>query len=82
MLQWLYTYVSSVCSKYFICFRRTLQVFYLDVAKVDLTYVCARRQGHDRDVARQRRARRGTGHGEGRRRGGVGARWGMAVWWV
>jgi hypothetical protein len=27
---------SSVCPKYFICFRRMLQVFHLDVAKVDL----------------------------------------------
>jgi hypothetical protein len=36
ILQWLYTYVSSVCSDCFICFRRTLQVFHLDVAKVDL----------------------------------------------
>jgi hypothetical protein len=25
MLQWLYTYVASVCSKCFICFRRMLQ---------------------------------------------------------
>ena len=32
MLQWLYTYVAIVCSKCFICFRRILQVFYLDVA--------------------------------------------------
>ena len=39
---WLYTYVSSVCSKSFICSRRTLQVFYLDIAKVDLdvAYTC------------------------------------------
>jgi predicted DsbA family dithiol-disulfide isomerase len=36
MLQWLYTYVSSVCSDCFICFRRMSQVFHLDVAKVDL----------------------------------------------
>jgi hypothetical protein len=68
MLQWLYTYVSSVCSKYFIlffrrmfanvssecwicfhtcevfscifckcfnCFVRMLQMFHLDVSKVD-----------------------------------------------
>jgi hypothetical protein len=49
MLQWLYTYVASVCSKCFllfkymlqvclsvccICFTHTLQVFYLDVAYV------------------------------------------------
>jgi hypothetical protein len=32
----------NVCSKYFICSRRMLQVFYLVVAKVDLdlTYTC------------------------------------------
>jgi hypothetical protein len=36
MLQWLYTYVSSVYSKCFICFRYMLQVFHLNVAKVDL----------------------------------------------
>jgi hypothetical protein len=30
------TYVSSVCSKCFIYFRRMLRVFYLDVANVDL----------------------------------------------
>ena len=33
MLQWLYTYVSSVCSN---CFRCTSKVFYLDVANIDL----------------------------------------------
>ena len=27
--------VSTVCSKYFICFRRMLQMFHLDVTKVD-----------------------------------------------
>jgi hypothetical protein len=47
MLQWLYTYVASICSKCFICFQtyvgnvfiwmlymftHMLQVFYLDVA--------------------------------------------------
>ena len=39
---WLYAYVSSICSKSFICSRRMLQVFYLDVAKVDLdvAYTC------------------------------------------
>jgi hypothetical protein len=33
---------SSICSKYFICFKRMLQVFHLDVAKVDLdvAYTC------------------------------------------
>jgi hypothetical protein len=36
MLQWLYTYVLSVC---FICFKNMLQVFYLDVANVDLNVV-------------------------------------------
>ena len=34
MLQWLYMYVASVCFKFFISFRRMLQVFYLDVANV------------------------------------------------
>ena len=34
MLQWLYTYVSTVCSNCFICFGRMLQVFYLDVAYI------------------------------------------------
>jgi hypothetical protein len=28
-------YVASVCSKFFTCFRRMLQLFYLRVAKVD-----------------------------------------------
>jgi hypothetical protein len=41
MLQWLYTYVSSVDSKCFIGFGRMLQVFHLDVAKVDLNVVYA-----------------------------------------
>jgi hypothetical protein len=36
MLQWLHTHVSSVCFKCFTCFRLMLQVFHLDVAKVDL----------------------------------------------
>jgi hypothetical protein len=36
VLQWLYSYVVSVCCKYFICFFRCmLQMFYLDLA-----YVC------------------------------------------
>jgi hypothetical protein len=41
-LQWLYKYVSSVCYKCFIYFRRILQVFYLGVAKIDLdvAYTC------------------------------------------
>jgi hypothetical protein len=34
MLQWLYTYVASICSKCFNCFRCMLQAFYLDVAYV------------------------------------------------
>jgi DNA-directed RNA polymerase subunit N (RpoN/RPB10) len=34
MLQWLYAYVVSVCFKCFSCFKRMLQVFYLDVAYV------------------------------------------------
>jgi hypothetical protein len=36
MLLWIYMYVSSICCKCFICFRRMLQVFHLDVSKVDL----------------------------------------------
>ena len=36
MLHLAYTYVASVCFKYFKCFERMLQVFDLDVAKVDL----------------------------------------------
>jgi hypothetical protein len=36
MLQGLYTYVASVCFKCFCCFKRTLEVFYLDVAYVAL----------------------------------------------
>ena len=34
MLQRPYTYAASVCFKCFSCFKRTLQVFYLDVAYV------------------------------------------------
>jgi hypothetical protein len=44
MLQWLYTYVASVCIKCFSCFKCMLQVFYLDVAYVVLglyTYVAS-----------------------------------------
>jgi hypothetical protein len=35
-------YVSSVCSKYFICSKCMLQVFYLDVAieDLDVVYIC------------------------------------------
>jgi hypothetical protein len=36
MLLWLYTHISSICFKCFICFRRILQVFHVDVSKVDL----------------------------------------------
>jgi hypothetical protein len=36
MLLWLYIHVSSVCLNCFIYFKPMLQVFYLDVAKVDL----------------------------------------------
>jgi hypothetical protein len=36
MLLWLYTHVLNVCFKCFTCFRLMLQVFYLDVVKVDL----------------------------------------------
>jgi hypothetical protein len=40
MLQWLYTYVASVC---FSCFKRMLQAFYLDVAYVALAiHVCCK----------------------------------------
>jgi hypothetical protein len=42
MLQWLYTYVVSVCFKYFSCFKRILQVFY-DVAYVVLAiHICCK----------------------------------------
>jgi hypothetical protein len=37
MLHWLYTYVASVCFKYFSCFKHMFQVFYLDVAYVAVT---------------------------------------------
>jgi hypothetical protein len=38
MLQWLYTYASTVC---FSCFKRMLQVFYLDVAYIAVAiHVC------------------------------------------
>jgi hypothetical protein len=40
ILLWLYTYVSSICFKCFSRFRRMLQVFHLDVAKVDLDIAC------------------------------------------
>jgi hypothetical protein len=36
MLHWLYTYVASVCFKYFSYFKHMLQVFYLDVAYVEV----------------------------------------------
>jgi hypothetical protein len=39
MFQWLYTYVTIVCFKYFNYFKRMLQVFYLDVAYVVVAYV-------------------------------------------
>jgi hypothetical protein len=32
--------VSTICHKYFISFRRILQMFRLDVAKVDLVFEC------------------------------------------
>jgi hypothetical protein len=38
ILQWLYMYVASICFKYFNCFKRMLQVFYLNVVYV--TSVC------------------------------------------
>jgi hypothetical protein len=34
-VQWLYTFVSSLCSKCFTCFICMLQVFYLGIAKLD-----------------------------------------------
>jgi hypothetical protein len=42
MLQWLYIYVSIVCSKCFIYIRPMLQVFHPHVVKVDLhvTFTC------------------------------------------
>jgi hypothetical protein len=42
MLQWLYTYVSIVCSKCFIYIRPMLQVFHPHVTKVDpdVTFTC------------------------------------------
>ena len=40
MLQWLYTYVASVCSKCFSCFRWMLHVFYLGVAYV--SHLCCK----------------------------------------
>jgi hypothetical protein len=40
MLQQLYTYVSSVGTKYFIYFKRILQVFHLDVAYICKCYKC------------------------------------------
>ena len=44
MFQWLYTYAVRVCSKCFICFRRMLQVFYLDVAFVaNVSEACCKR---------------------------------------
>jgi hypothetical protein len=44
MLHWLYTYVASVCFKCFSCFKRVLQVFYLDVAYVVMAiHICCKR---------------------------------------
>jgi hypothetical protein len=44
MFQWLYTYVASIYPKYFICFRRMLQVFYLDVTYLAVAMqVCCKR---------------------------------------
>ena len=41
MLQWLYKYVASVCSKYSTYFRHMLQVFYLDIAYVAVViHIC------------------------------------------
>jgi hypothetical protein len=41
IFQWLYTYVASVYLKYFIFFKRMLQVFYLDVAIA--IHICCKR---------------------------------------
>ena len=44
ILKWLYTYVASVCFKYFSCFKRMLQVFYLNVAYVAVAIpICCKR---------------------------------------
>jgi hypothetical protein len=40
VLQWVYMYVASVCSKCFGCFRRMLHVFYLGVAYV--SHLCCK----------------------------------------
>jgi hypothetical protein len=43
MVQWLYTYVASVWFKYFSCFKRMSQVFYLDVAYVAFAiHICCK----------------------------------------
>jgi hypothetical protein len=43
MLQWIYTYVSSVCFNCFCCFKHMLQVFYLDIAYVAVAiHVCCK----------------------------------------
>jgi hypothetical protein len=39
MLQWLYTYVASVCFKCFSYSKCMLQVFYIDVVYVALLYI-------------------------------------------
>jgi hypothetical protein len=47
MLQWLYTYVVSVCFKWFNCFRSMLQVFYLDVPSVIVAiHICCKHMFH------------------------------------
>jgi hypothetical protein len=44
ILQWLYMYVVSVCSKCFTYFKYMLQVFYLDVAYVVVViHICCKR---------------------------------------
>jgi hypothetical protein len=43
MLQWLYTYVASVCFKCFSYFKRMLQLFYLDIGYVAVAiHVCCK----------------------------------------
>ena len=44
MLQWLYTYAANAHFKCFSCFKRMLQVFYLNIAYVAVAiHVCCKR---------------------------------------
>jgi hypothetical protein len=40
MSLWLYTYVSNICFECFRCSKLMLQMFHLNVAKVDLNVAC------------------------------------------